>query len=465
LFDHIWNRAAILGAPQAPRFGILAGPKMEIAVNSIEAIVERRYRSRTPGSEALMERALDVMPGGNSRDWTHHAPYPAVFHRGKGPYLWDIDGNRYVDAFYNGLSIIHGHRYEPLDQAIREAYARGAPWVGATDKQVEFAAALCRRLPSAERVWFTNSGTEAGMLAAKLARHVTGKPLILKSWGAYHGSYDDLEAGLAGYPLAPDRTMLADFGDSESFERTLAEHGHRIAGVFIEPVMLTEAIAPPPAGFLARVKAAAKKANAILIIDDCLMFRLAVGGSAEKFGVAPDITVLGKFIGGGVPMGVVAGSREVMQHLDPRKPGYMPQGGSFNGNLVACSAGIVGLEHLTKERIDLMDERIAILEAALVDHANKLGMAFSARRIGSVLGVYFSETPPIPPQPRRDMPQQRLFRLACVSHGVSPGPVGQFASATTMDEEATEMLIAGACAALEDVAKFVDQRETSEAAQ
>lgn len=436
-----------------------------MAVTSMLDVVVERYRRQTPGSEALMQRARNVMPGGNTRDWTHHDPYPVVFHRAQGPYLWDIDGNRYVDAFYNGMSVIHGHHYEPLEKAIQEAFARGAPWVGANDKQVEFAAALCRRVPGAERVWFTNSGTEAGMLAAKLVRHATGKPLILKCWGAYHGSYDDLEAGLTGYPLAPDRTMMATYGKAETFERALAEHGHKIAGVFIEPIMLTEAIAPPPPGFLERVKAAAKKANAAFIIDDCLMFRLAPGGSAEKFGIVPDITVLGKFIGGGLPMGVVAGSNEWMRHLDPRSAGACPQGGSYNGNLVACSAGLVGLDHLTRERIDHMDEHIAVLETALVHYARTLGLAFSDRRIGSVLGVYFSETPPIPPSPRSDAAEQRLFRLACLSHGISPGPVGQFAAATTMNEETTDLLISGACAALDDVARFIEQKSKLEAAQ
>lgn len=424
-------------------------------MNASRALLEASYIERTPRSAEIMVRAREVMPGGNTRDWTHHAPYPVVFERASGPYLWDVDGNRYVDAFFNGLSVIHGHHYEPVEAAIFEALRRGAPWHGSSDKQVAFAEMICRRLKFVDRVTFTNSGTEAGMLAVKLARRATGRPLILKAWGAYHGSYADLEIGLPGRARDDSRTLLARFGDPEEFERILAERGHEIACVFIEPVMVTVAMAPPPPGFLQRVQEAARKAGALVILDDCLMLRLAYGGSQQKFDIEPDITFLGKFIGGGLPMGVVGGRAEVMDFLDPRREGFLEHGGSYNGNLAACSAGLVNLEHLTQEKIDRMDAQAALLQQRLVAKARQLDLAFTASREGSLLGVFFADTPPTPPASRTDRDALHLFRLACLNHGVSAGPTCQFATATTVDDEAINALIEGACAALEDVAQIL----------
>jgi glutamate-1-semialdehyde 2,1-aminomutase len=160
-----------------------------------------------------------------------------VIERGEGPYLWDVDGNRYVDLVYNGLSLIHGHAFPPVVDALGAVLARGSAWPGASSEQIEFAEALLKRVKSADLVRFTNTGTEAGMLAVKIARRATGRPLVLKAWAGYHGSYDDLEAGLAGQGPIPGRTALADFGSVQSFERALSSFGSEVAAVVLEPVM------------------------------------------------------------------------------------------------------------------------------------------------------------------------------------------------------------------------------------
>lgn len=419
--------------------------------------IEETYIKRTPGSEQLMQRAREYMPGGNTRSWTHFNPYPIVYSRADGAFLWDADGNRYIDVFYNGLSIIHGHRFEPIQRAIQEALDRGAPWQGASDKQVEFAEFLCRRIPSVERVFFTNSGTEAAMLAAKLARSITQRPLILKAWGAYHGTYEDFEAGLIGHKELPDRTLLAEFGNAESFERALAGNPGRVAAVFMEPVMYTESVLPPPPGFLHRVQAAAKEAGALFVIDDCLMFRLAEGGSQEKYDLQPDLTVLGKFIGAGVPVGVVGGPEKHMELLDPRRKGYVEHGGSYNGNLVGMAAGKVNLEHLTAEQISAMDRRTERLGDALAKKASAMGIPLCVPVAGSVMGLYFSERPAVPPRRNNNSGLQQQFRLACLNHGIAAGPNGQIALATMLDDSILEEVIAGFSAALEDVAPHAQQ--------
>jgi glutamate-1-semialdehyde 2,1-aminomutase len=253
------------------------------------------------------------------------------------------------------LSLIHGNGYLPARAAIHTAMQRGTAWTGASREQIAFAELLQDRLKAMELTRFTNSGSEAGMLAVKAARHVTGRPYILKSVGAYHGSYPDLEAGLYGQGDLEGRALVAPFNDLGSCERIMAQHGQEVAAIVIEPVLVTGRVVPPMPGFLADVQALAHRYGALSILDDCLMLRLAVGGSAEKFGLQPDLVVLGKFLGGGTPLGAFGGSREIMKIFDPTRAGAVFHGGSFNGNPIGCAAGLVTLRELTQDRIAAMD--------------------------------------------------------------------------------------------------------------
>ncbi|HYV87041.1 MAG TPA: aminotransferase class III-fold pyridoxal phosphate-dependent enzyme [Candidatus Polarisedimenticolia bacterium] len=420
-----------------------------MALNSIE----ETYRTRTAKSAALLQRAAQSLPGGLSRNYGFHSPYPVVHERGEGSYLWDVDGHRYVDLNYNGLSLIHGHGYRPVIEAIEQAMPKGWAWLGTQQAQIEFAETLCGRIEMAERVVFTNSGTEASMLAVKLARGFTKRPLILKAHGGYHGTYSDLEAGLHGQGEIPGHTLLAEFNNAESFERVLERHGKDIAAIVLEPVMYTGVVMPALPGFLDRVQKAASKAGALFVLDDCLMFRLAPGGSAEKFGLSPDIIFLGKFIGGGMPAGAVAGRAEIMDLADPALGNAgVYHGGSFNGNALSAVAGRVAIEHLTAARIAAMDRAAQKLKQALEAKAKALGISLYVLDEGSVMGLYFSETKPIPGAP---MPNEELsgrFHLACLNHGVQTGPGCMIAMATTLDEVALAAASEGMCQALADIA-------------
>lgn len=408
-----------------------------------------RYLASTPSSKALSTEARQVMPGGSTRAYGFFKPYPVVFEHGTGPYLWDLDGRRYVDFTYNGLSLIHGHAYAPVQEALFDAIPRGTAWVGPSRSQVDYATTLCERIPSAERVRFTNTGTEATMLATKLARRATGRPLILKSYGAYHGSYDDLEAGLYGIGNLPGRTVLGRFGDIESYEQAFAEYGEEIAAVIIEPVLLTFRVAAPPEGFLPALVDLARRHGAMVILDDCLMFRLATGGSAQKYGFEPDLTCLGKFIGGGVPMGVVAGSEEVLGLLDSRREGSVYHGGSFNGNPLACTAGLVALEDLTAERIAEMDRRAERLRTSLRERSLAAGLPVEVTGEGSVLGSYVLDADGEP-----DRETGAYLHLAAIDRGVFFGPDGEMALCTTLDDEALEFTIDAMTGALEETAEW-----------
>lgn len=420
-----------------------------MALNSIE----ETYRARTTKSLALLKRAAQSLPGGLSRNYGFHPPYPVVHERGEGPHLWDVDGNRYVDLNYNGLSLIHGHAYRPVIEALEGAMPKGWAWLGTQQAQIEFAETLCGRIRTAERVLFTNSGTEASMLAVKLARGFTKRPLILKAHGGYHGTYSDLEAGLHGQGEIQGHTLLADFNNADSFERVLERHGMEIAAVVLEPVMYTGVVMPALPGFLDRVQQAANRKGALFVLDDCLMFRLAPGGSAEKFGLSPDITFLGKFIGGGLPAGAVAARAEIMDLADPvLGSGGVYHGGSFNGNALSAVAGKVAIEHLTAASIDAMDRAAQTLKQALEARAKALGICLYVLDEGSVMGLYFAQTKPKPGAP---MPNEELsgrFHLACLNHGVQTGPGCMIAMATVVDEAAVAVAAEGMCQALADIA-------------
>lgn len=421
------------------------------------AQLEELYRSRTPRSEQAMARARAVMVRGLTRGWGYHRPYPLVAQRGEGPWLIDLDDNRYVDLANNGLSLIHGHAFPPVVDALREAALRGSGFLVPTEDQIEFARMLCERLEIFERIRFTNSGTESGMLAMKVARAFTGRPAVLKSIDGFHGSFDDLEVGLYDRPEDPGRVYLAPFGDAEAFEAKLAEHGEEIAAVVLEPLLFSGLVTTAPPGFLRRVQEAAQRAGALFVLDDCLMLRLAYGGSAELYGLYPDLTFLGKFIGGGLPMGVVGGRAEVMDVLDPHREEPLYHGGSFNGNLLSCVTGRVSLEHFTAETIAAMNERAGWLRRELEQCAAELGLPFTTTGEGSVMGVYVADS--LARHSGNFMAGEgtQLLHLAALTHGVFMGPGGEIALSSTVADEALEHARAGLLAALHDIARLSEE--------
>jgi glutamate-1-semialdehyde 2,1-aminomutase len=413
------------------------------------SLIEERYRRETPSSAALMSRAAAVLPAGNTRTTSFHPPYPVVLERGDGPWLWDVDGRRYLDLFCNGLSLIHGNNPAPLREAMSSAMQQGTAWSGASREQIAYAELLVDRIKALEMVRFTNSGSEAGMLAVKTARHVTGRPYIVKSAGAYHGSYPDLEAGLYGQGDLQGRALVATFNDLGSYERVMAQHGREVAAIVIEPVLVTGRVVSPEPGFLTGLEALARRHGALSILDDCLMLRLAVGGSAEKFALRPDIVMLGKFLGGGTPLGAFGGSREIMKIFDPTRPGCVFHGGSFNGNPVGCAAGRVAMRELTAERIAAMDEAMHGIRTALGRRADQLGIEVILSGIGSVAGIAFAADPMRHEDDPSRLGLASLFHLACLSEGVMIGPGGVLAVSTAHDAAAVSFAIAGLSAALE----------------
>src|SRR5271154_2811009 len=396
-------------------------------VNSIE----EHYRGATDKSAQLAKRAERVMPGGDTRTTTYYRPYPLPIKRGDGPFRWDVDGNKYVDLLGNYTSLVHGNAYPPVVEAVTRAVRDGSSWGARSEAQVELATLLCERVESIDRVRFCNSGTEAGMLAAHVARRLTGRKLILMARYGYHGSYDDLEVGLAGQD--GERTMLADFGEATAFEALLSERGAEIAAVFLEPVLGSAGVVEPPAGFLERVAEATRRAGAMFVVDEVITLRLAVGG--------------------GFPVGAIGGSEEIMSAFDPRNRGSIFHSGTFNGNPVTCTAGAVSLRELTQARIDKMAKQGERLGAGWPRGARQVDLPFSVRHCGSLLNVFFLKDPPAPTIARDDARAVGNFHLAALNQGLFVAPRGMIALSTVITDEVLSEICERAAKAMADVAQ------------
>jgi glutamate-1-semialdehyde 2,1-aminomutase len=372
------------------------------------------YETRFPRSEALMRRAVEVMPGGNTRTTAHYPPFPLAIDHADGPFLWDADGNRLIDLLLNYTSLVHGHRYPPVMAAVAAVLERGTAWPSASQEQVDLAGALCRRIRSVERVRFCNSGTEAGLLAVRIARRATGRRLLLKATEGYHGSYDELDAS--------PQTLTAPYGDAAAFLAQIDRHGAELAAVVLEPVLASGGVITPPEGFLADVAAAARAAGVVFVLDEVVTLRLGVGGAQAAAGIDPDLTMMAKLIGGGFPVGAVGGRADLLEHLDPRRDDALQHSGTYNGNLVTCAAGYAAVTALTAEAIDLMAARGRRLAGSLETSARRHGVPVSVGHSGSLVNLRGAES------------LRAAIHLIALGHGLYIAPRGMMALCTVTDD-------------------------------
>jgi glutamate-1-semialdehyde 2,1-aminomutase len=388
------------------------------------------------------------MPGGTSRQASFWAPYPLTIDRGEGAYFEDIDGNRYLDLLNNYTALIHGHAYPPIVEAVRIQIGRGTGWAAANEPQIQLAQTIVDRVPSIEQIRFTNSGTESSALAFTIARVVTGRNKLLMARYGYHGSLLDFELGTSGKegPL----TYLADYNDLAGFEAVLDEHGDDIAAVFLEPVLGAGGIIAGEEKFLHGVRQAAHKAGALFVLDEVLTLRFAVGGCQQALNLIPDLTMLGKIIGGGFPVGAVGGSRELLKIFDPADMKVFHTG-TFNANPVTMVAGEVSLQELTAERIERMSRLREKLQSGLTTIAKKNGLPISMNHYESCLNLYFSKSVPHSSAVREDDELIGKFHIACLNHGLFIAPRGLIALSTVITDDDISAALESADSAMQDV--------------
>jgi glutamate-1-semialdehyde 2,1-aminomutase len=348
------------------------------------------YQARTPGSARLFERAAASLPGGSTRTTIFSAPYPPYMVRGEGIRTWDVDGNVYRDFLGNYTSLILGHAHPQVVEAVTAQVRRGSAFAAPTEAEIELAEEIRRRVPSIERIRFTNSGTEATMFAIRAARAFTDRPFVAKFELAYHGTHDTAVAWTPGVPgPTSDLVIELPWGDPDGVERALAGRESSLAAVIIEPVQGAGGVRVAEPAFLEYLRDLASRIGALLIFDEVIAFRIGPNGAQGRLGdVRPDLTTLGKIIGGGYPSGAFGGRADVMAQFDARRSGALVHGGTFNGNPVSAAAGLATLRHLTPERyahLERLGDRLRTTIAAGIDQA---GLDARVGGIASIFQVF-----------------------------------------------------------------------------
>jgi glutamate-1-semialdehyde 2,1-aminomutase len=360
-------------------------------------------------SHAAFARAMHLMPGGvNSpaRAFGGVGGEPVFFERGEGAYLFDLDGNRYIDYIGSWGPLILGHAHPAVTAALEAAIARGTSFGAPTEAESELAELIVAAIPSVEKVRLVNSGTEATMSALRLARGFTGRDVVIKFAGNYHGHVDSLlvaagsSAATLGVPNSPgvtrgaaNDTLVLDYNDRAGLEKAFTERGQEIAAVILEPVVGNMGVVVPTAEFLRATRSLTERHGAILIFDEVMTgFRVAYGGAQSLFGIRPDLTTLGKIVGGGLPVGAYGGRRDIMDHVLPA--GRVFQAGTLSGNPLATAAGIATLKVLRDEqpykRLDYLSARLAFGLTYAVPDAK---VPHFVARVGSMITLFFNPFP------------------------------------------------------------------------
>jgi glutamate-1-semialdehyde 2,1-aminomutase len=351
------------------------------------------FVAANPESRAHFEAAARVMPGGNTRTVLFYDPFPLCIARGEGARLWDVDGHAYLDFLGEFTAGIFGHSNPHIRAAIDAALDAGINLSGHNTLEAELAAIVCQRFPSIEQVRFTNSGTEANLLALAAAIVHTGRKKVLVFDCAYHGGV--LSFGHGSAPVnVPHDYLMAPYNDLARTEEIIRRHGDAIAAILVEPMLgAGGCIAAEPA-FLAGLRAAASRHGIVLIFDEVMTSRLSPGGRQSDLGIAPDMTTLGKYIGGGSSFGAFGGRAEIKRRFDPREPGALSHAGTFNNNVISMAAGIAGMTKvLTPEAIRALNARGDALRDALNTMFRRRGAKLAATGLGSIVGLHGTDRP------------------------------------------------------------------------
>ncbi len=404
-------------------------------------------RVRLQRSERVTEELRRVMPGGDTRTSTFFTPFPIVLERGEGHRVWDVDGNAYIDLLNNYTSLVHGHAHPRIVAAVVDQAGQGFCFSAPHRSQAELAARITDRVESVEHLRFTNSGTEAVMQAVRAARAATGRTRIVKAHGGYHGSWEQvpmvLEEAIGTPPAVGDLITWVDYNDVAGLERAMAEGGSDVAAIILEPVLGGGGIIAASAAFLAAARRLATQHGALLILDEVITARLDRGGYQRVLGVRPDLTTFGKIIGGGLPVGAVGGSAEAMAVFDPRRPGHIDHGGTFNGNPMTMVAGCASVDLLDDAAIATLNElgsRLAEGLARCLEHGPVPGTVTSA---GSLVQIHLGTTGPIRSWADVDLatPLLDVVHRACLEEGVYFARRGMLNVSTAMDDAVVDDVI------------------------
>ena len=423
---------------------------------AIKQLILETYQKRTKGSDRHNEHAQQFLPGGDTRAIAFHAPYPFFATKGEGCCLYDCDNNKYIDFVNNFTALIHGHAHSHVTKAIMTQAEKGTAHGVPTQMQYQLAELLCNRVPSMDSLRYCNSGTEATLYAMRAARAFTGKNGFLKMDGGYNGSHDFVEVNITPDMTAQDlptprvekgvpTSVLNDifivpFNDLTAAESILSQNKDQIAAILMEPMLGAGGLILPAPGYLQGMRELADKYGILLIFDEIITLRLHLGGMQAMENVIPDLTTIGKIMGGGLPIGAFGGRKDIMDQFDPRCEDFVVHSGTFSGNAMVMTAGLAAMEIYNQAEI----ERINILGDRLregLKHAfkgNGIQGSFTGR--GSLVGFTFAATKPQNAKetvmglfPYRELMQ--YLHLGMINKGINYISRGAFALSTPMTEK------------------------------
>ena len=372
-----------------------------------------RYLEMTPNSKSRWEEASKYLPGGDSRHSIFWEPYPIFVTSASGCHVVDADGVDRLDFINTMTTLILGHAAPPVMEAVQEQLGKGVAYNAPNEHQIRLAKLLCQRIPSFDLVRFTNSGTEATLNTIRAARAFTGKNRFVKVEGGYHGTHDAVTISVrvdpdtAGDPLRPkavpnsaglaagveDQVTIIPFNETEAALRILEENKDELAAVIVEPVMGSVGMVPASAEYLTMLRDFTKANGIVLIFDEVISFRVAPGGSQQYYGITPDLTALGKIIGGGFPVGAFGGREDIMELYDPTKGAKVSHAGTFNANPITMLAGAVTLEQLTDDVYRDLAELTELLRQRIRDVCADMEVPVQVTGLGSLFGIHFTGQP------------------------------------------------------------------------
>ena len=397
--------------------------------------IEREYRQRTRRSAELFQAGTAYIPGGASRNLVVFKPYPLVMTEGQGCRFTDADGNVYIDFVNCHSALVHGHGHPGITAAIQQQAAKGTAWSSASEQEVTLARMICERVSSVEKVRFCCSGTEAAMYVTRFARAYTGRDRILKFEGGYQGGYDEAEVSRtfkvtdAGPPDDPipvistlgfprgtkDHVVVAPFNNRDVVTRRIKQYKEDLAAVIVEPVLGAGGMIPPEEGFLSFLSEITREHGILLIADEVVTFRLALGAAQELFSFEADLTMFGKVIGGGLPVGAIGGREDILMlsayDLGSAGVSKVSLSGTFSGAAVGMRAGIASIEALDAEAIRRINELGELMRQEIRRVLKEAGVKAQVTGVGSLLQLHFTD------QPVKD------YRAVATSHQIILGPL------------------------------------------
>ena len=418
--------------------------------------VKKIYADARPNSRRLHTEACKYMPGGDTRTATFFLPFPNFIKYGDGAYMYDEDGFKLLDFQNNYTSLIHGHAHPETVEAVREQIAKGSAYTAPFEKQIELSAILTQRFPSVDMIRYTNSGTEANMHALRIARAYTGKAKIIKTEGGNHGTTDVFEASVdpnikkAGtldqIKVIPESrgvsenalkdVLVVPFNDIERTRKMIEEHHRETACIIIEPIMGSAGQITPDLEYLKFLREITEQYHIVLIFDEVVTGRLSLGGAQKFYGVTPDLTTMGKIIGGGTPVGAFGGKQEIMQMYDPREK-KMYHSGTFNGNAVTMAAGLATMKAYNQEAVDYVNGLGTLFKEGVLKIYDKLGLNMKISGAGSIYNILFTDKEV---KNYRDVASaheelNKVLYMSLLTKGVFDAERGMFCMSTAMTKE------------------------------